>query len=146
MAKGPKKQRTPLNDQELAQKIDRLIQIRPVANEYRELCGDIKDELQFRNATAFRTATGALAQLVSKPGIKWVVKLLAKLLRPAQLDLYCPRKPETRKLNQLLAATPSDKELAACSTGVPGKLELQVLAPGQAIAEEEIEEEQEEAA
>jgi hypothetical protein len=133
---SPKKiQRSPLSDQELGKKIDRLIEIRPMANEYRDLCADIKDELNHRNINVFLGRSGAVAKLVSKPSVSWLLEMLKRVLKPAQLDMYCPRKVDTRKLNQRLAALPDDKQLAKCRIEVPGKRELEVLAHGQLAAE-----------
>jgi len=126
-----KKVITILSDSELASKVDRIVNIRPMANEYRQLCNEVKADLQARNLTAFTTPAGHSASINRHPGITWIVTALHKALTKSVFELLCPRRPDIRKLNQRLAATPEDKALAKCRVDTPGKLELEVLAKGE---------------
>ena len=132
--KQPKPQSNPLNDAEMAAKIARLVAIRPVANEYRELCSQIKDELQYRKIDCFETQKGEKAKLISKPSFEWLVAALEVVLDKSIFNALCPRKADTRKLNQRIAAYPEDAKLAACRVQKPGKHELEVLAAGESQA------------
>jgi len=120
-----------LTEAELAEKIDRLVLLRPQANEYRQLCDEVKATLQARGSNAFITAASNRAELTHGTGYRWVIERLAKVLTTQIFNVLCPRKPDTKKLNQRLAALPEDKQLAACRVAVPGKVKLSVLAKGE---------------
>lgn len=129
------KKKVLLSDRELHAKVDRLVQIRPLANEYALLCRDIKAELLARKTTEILTAEGNRAIIRSLPGASWVLEKLLKCLPGTLLDLLCPRRPDAKKLNQRLVACPEDKALAACKIPTAGKLELAVLAKGETLAQ-----------
>ncbi|HEY3321699.1 MAG TPA: hypothetical protein VGP72_14610 [Planctomycetota bacterium] len=129
-----KKKHVKLNDLELAGKIDRLIEIRPYANEYRDLTGDIKEELMCRKVSEFKAPSGASASVTRKMGMRWLVDKCVQVLPAPLLDLLCPRKPDTNKLNARLKALPDDKALAGCRVEQLGKPTLEVLAKGEVLA------------
>lgn len=68
-----KKQKQPLTEDELNARIDRLVAIRPMANEYRLLCGEVKEELLARAASERVTPAGNRAMLNRTPDRKSVV-------------------------------------------------------------------------
>jgi len=120
-----------LTEAELAEKIDRLVLLRPQANEYRQLCGQVKAALQARGLQQFMAPSGCRARLDQGVACRWIVAMLQTVLPRGVFYALCPRKAETKKLNQRLAAVPEDKELAKCRVVVPGKIELSVLARGE---------------
>lgn len=124
----PKKTEVSLSDAELAAKVARIVEIRPMANEYSLLCKDVKQELLARGKDEFKTEAGHLARIVRKPLKAWVTTALQLALPKKVFELLCPRKPDTKKLNQRLAATPEDKKLAACLVEAGEEKELEVLA------------------
>jgi len=126
-----KKELRPMSERELQAMIDRIIEIRPLANEYRSLCQEVKGDLQARGIDTYTTPGGNTANVNRKPGVMWLLEGLKKIFTRALLDTYCPRRADTKKLNQRLAATSEDKRLAKCRVDTPGKLELEVLAKGE---------------
>lgn len=132
---GKKKEVTLLSEAELHAKINRLVEIRPLANEYNELCRKIKPDMLARGASEIVTPEGNRALIVSKPSFIWVVEKLAKALKRAVFNTLCPRKADAKKLNQRLLANPEDKALAACRIAGNPKYELEVLAKGEQLAQ-----------
>lgn len=132
---GKKIERVSLSDADLGAKIDRIIEIRPMANEYKLLLGSVKEELLARGAETFTSAAGHTSTIERTPAFKWLIeKLQTALSRPVFYAL-CPRKPDTKKLNQRLAATPDDKRLAACRVPTGGEtVEVSVFAKGETKA------------
>jgi|CXWL01.1.fsa_nt_gi hypothetical protein len=147
MSKGKKKAIKLLQAQELNAKIDRIVAIRPMANEYSQLVKEVKGELLARKLVVYRTPDGNTAKVKQKPAFMWMVESLKKVLSADVFDALCPRKPDAKKLNQRTAATPEDERLAACrlECGV-GKPELEVLAAGESVSTQIAEESDEEAA
>lgn len=132
---GKKKQKKPLTEDELNARIDRLVAIRPMANEYRQLCGEVKEALLARAANERATPAGNRALLNRTPTWTWLVGALKETLSRALFEAFCPRKPDAKKLNQRLAACPDDKDFAACRAEGNPKIELEVLAAGETRAE-----------
>ena len=147
---GKRKQVIQITDDELSKKIDRLVEIRPQANEYSALCREIKTALLVRHGKQMATVAGNTAMIEQKPTCAWLVDKLQKVLSRNVFGLLCPRRPDKKKLDQRLAATPENKALAACRVDLgPGKPKLIVLAKGEelsASAESEEDEDEEEAA
>lgn len=132
-----------LSDADLARKIDRIVAIRPVANEYKALLDEVKEEMQAREIGKYETELKNTAVCERKTGFTWLADKLAKVKSLKDIfDTVCPRKPDTKKLNQRLAACPEDKALAACRVEVPGKVEIKVHAPGELVGPEVTEEEE----
>lgn len=119
-----------MTDKELSAKIDRYVSIRPMANEYQSLGGEIKDELLLRKEHSFDAPSGARARVKLNPQAEWLVEALKAVLPRAVFDALCPRKPDAVKLNQRLAAMPEDKALAKCRMPKGDRKELEVLAAG----------------
>lgn len=138
-----KAERVPLNDVVLAEKIDRIVSIRPMANEYRLLCDEVKKELLARDVTTFTSPAGHVGKIIFKPTFGWLIEKLKKALPRAVYEALCPRKPDAKKLNQRLAATPEDKKFANCRTPMSPKRELEVLAAGQTEAPADVDEDDE---
>jgi hypothetical protein len=128
---GKKKQKVQLTEDELNARIDRLVSIRPMANEYRLLCGEVKEALLARAANERATPAGNRALLNRTPTWTWLVGALKETLGRGLLEAFCPRKPDVKKLNQRLAACPDDKDFAACRVEGNPKIELEVLAAGE---------------
>lgn len=124
MAKKTEAQR--LSDAELDAKIKRVLEIRPLANEYKTLCDSIKSELLARGNDDFRTKEGHQARIVRTPKATWLLEKLEKILPRAVFERLCPRKPDGKQLNQRLAAMPEDKDLAACRVRAGEDREVEV--------------------
>lgn len=123
-----KKEKVRLSDQELNAQVARLVEIRPVANEYGVLCRSIKEELLARARDSHRTPHGHTAQIARTKRYSWVVEKLKKALPTALFATLCPPKPDAKKLNQRMAACPEDKALAACRVEDGEERELEVIA------------------
>lgn len=126
-----KKQKVQLTENELNAHIDRLVAIRPMANEYRLLCGEVKESLLARAANERVTPAGNRATLNRTPTWTWLVDALKDALKRPLFEAFCPRKPDAKKLNQRLVACPDDKDFAACRAEGNPKIELEVLAAGE---------------
>ncbi len=126
-----KKQVIELSNEELNLKIDRLVAIRPMANEYKALCKEVGAELNRREIDNFTSGAGNKAGFKSTPVYTWLADKLMKVLPRSIWALLLPRKPDVKKLNQRLAATPEDKRLAACRIMTGAKKQLEVLAMGE---------------
>ena len=125
-----KQERVALTEAQLAAKIDRLVELRPMANEYRSLCDDVKKELIARG-NGFETPAGNKGKVLIKPRFEWLLEKVEAALSRNVFYALCPRKPDAKKLNQRLAATPEDKRLAAARVEINPTLELEVLAAGE---------------
>ncbi|MBE7462299.1 MAG: hypothetical protein HS116_02290 [Planctomycetes bacterium] len=123
-----KKDKVRLSDQELNAQTKRLVEIRPIANEYGLLCRSIKEELLARGRDEHRTPEGHTAKIARTKRYSWVVEKLKKALPGALFASLCPPKPDAKKLNQRIAACPEDKALAACRVEDGEERELEVIA------------------
>ena len=123
-----KKDKVRLNDHELNAQTKRLVEIRPVANEYNGLCKSIKEELLARGSNEHRTPDGHTAKIARTKRYSWVVEKLKKALPAALFATLCPPKPDAKKLNQRMTACPEDKALAACRVEDGEERELEVIA------------------
>lgn len=123
-----KKQRVALSDAQLEANIDRIVEIRPMANEYKTLLNDVKAELGARKIQRWTAPSGNRAEFGFTPIFGWLLEGLKNCLPRGVFELLCPRKADAKKLNQRLAATPEDKKLAACKVKVSQKVELFILA------------------
>ena len=134
---GKKQERVALAEQQLAAKIDRLVLLRPQANEYRLLCDQVKEELMTRaeEKREEKTAAGNTAHVTRKPQFGWILASLKTALSRGVFETLCPRKPDAKKLDQRLAAMPEDKALAKCKIEGNAKYELEVLAAGETVCE-----------
>ena len=121
-----KKEPTTMSDADLAAAIDRIVVIRPQANEYSALCKKVKAELNLRG-TEFISPAGNKGMIEKKTTYTWIVDALKKCLAPKVFDLLCPRKADATKLNARLAATPEDKKLAACKIVAGFENDLSIL-------------------
>jgi len=130
-----KKQAELLSVADLNKKIDRIVEIRPMANEYSLLVKEVKQDLLARGDKAWATEAGNTASVKRRPAFEWLVDNLKRALPRGVFEALCPRKADARKLNQRLAATPEDKALAACKIELTGKPELEVLAKGESPAQ-----------
>jgi len=116
-----------LSDEDLAKKTDRIVQIRPLANEYRSLCDEVKKELLSRGSDVFTAPSGNQSAIKRTPSYTWVLDMLKRVVKKPVFETLCPRKPDANKLKQRLAATPEDKKLAACLVPSGETKELEVL-------------------
>jgi len=139
---GKTKKVPTMSTEQLTEKINRIVQIRPVANEYRTLCRDVKEELQSRGVGSFETELGNTASVSRESGFTWVIEKLQKYLTRSLFETLCPRKVDSKKLNQRMAACPEDKQLASCRAEKPGKWALEVLAKGETAGVKQTEEEE----
>lgn len=129
-----------MDDKELSGLIDRYAELRPLVSEQKTLAKKIRDEMQVRKIESFTTKKDNTAALEKKPTCSWMIDELKKVLPRAVFELLCPRKPETKKLDQRLAAMVSKaerNELARCRMPGSPKVQLSITGPDGAAEEDE---------
>ena len=129
---------TALSAADLAAKIDRMVALRPMANEYRTLDKDVKEALQggaiqLNSDSCYETPQGNRAGLWQGVSAAWSLPRLLKALPKSLWETLLPRKPATRALEARIKACPEDKALAACRATKAGKITLRVYAKGENI-------------